>query len=323
MLLPAAITERGAEHRCCRGVPREGGAGVVHHRRDDHQEQPGDLHRHDDAPGQVAQRGDGDRQQGAGQQLPGTRRQRVERPRRVGVGEPHARRRAEHPQADDDDRELVTEPAGEAGQRPDQERPQQVELLLHGERPEVQQRRLGEVGVEVAAVAVCFAPAEHVVDEEPAGRHGVACQVAEQQRVVQPLGGDERRHDDQARRRQQAAGPTGPEVGQCHGPGAGDLAEQQRGDQEAGDDEEHVDTDEPPAERADVGVEQHHQHHGDGPQALDVGAEADRRQREPFGGDRCRRSSDQRVDLPEWRARCGLFCQLNSWMPDDSRRERQ
>ena len=42
-----------------------------------------------------------------------------------------------------------------------------------------------------------------------------------------------------------------------------------------------------------------------------------------FGGDGRRRRRDQRVDLPEWRARCGLFCQLNSWMPDDSRRDRQ
>ena len=90
------------------------------------------------------------------------------------------------------------------------------------------------------------------------------------------------RHEAGSRRRARRA----QKLGSDSGAGAGDLAEQQRGDQEAGDDEEHVDADEAAAERADVGVEQHHQRDGDGPQALDVGAEADRRERERFGGDR-------------------------------------
>ncbi len=56
-------------------------------------------------------------------------------------------------------------------------------------------------------------------------------------------------------------------------PGAGQLLEQQSGDQESGEHEEHVDADEPAAERGDAQVEQQHGHDGDGPHALDVGPE--------------------------------------------------
>ena len=56
-------------------------------------------------------------------------------------------------------------------------------------------------------------------------------------------------------------------------PVAGDLAEQQPGDQEPGEHEEHVDTDEATGEPGDPGVEQHDDDHGDGAQALDVGPE--------------------------------------------------
>ena len=56
--------------------------------------------------------------------------------------------------------------------------------------------------------------------------------------------------------------------------GALRLTDEQAGDQEAGDDEEDVDPDEPAVERADPRVVEHHEQHGHGPQALDVGPEA-------------------------------------------------
>ena len=51
------------------------------------------------------------------------------------------------------------------------------------------------------------------------------------------------------------------------------LAHQQAGDEEAGDDEEDVDADEAAARARNAGMEQQHRPDGDGPEALDVGAE--------------------------------------------------
>ena len=51
-----------------------------------------------------------------------------------------------------------------------------------------------------------------------------------------------------------------------------DLAPEQPGDQEARDDEEHVDADVPATDTGHVGVKQDNGHHRDGAQALDVRA---------------------------------------------------
>src|SRR3712207_9284325 len=51
-----------------------------------------------------------------------------------------------------------------------------------------------------------------------------------------------------------------------------DVVQDDRGDEIAGDDEEHVDTDEAAAEDGETGVEQQDREDGDGPEAVDVGA---------------------------------------------------
>ena len=50
------------------------------------------------------------------------------------------------------------------------------------------------------------------------------------------------------------------------------LGQDQRGDQEAGDDEENVDTDEAAGPAGHTGMEGQHRHDRDRPQPVDVGA---------------------------------------------------
>ena len=119
----------------------------------------------------------------------------------------------------------------------ERQRPHEVELLLDRQAPQVpQQRRVGGV---VRDVADDLAP---------------VAEVGERPRQVAPhagaLGGrpdDERDDGDHgqhhAERRQQPAGPAQPELAEVDAPGRLALLDQQRRDQEAGHDEEHLDAD--------------------------------------------------------------------------------
>ncbi len=163
-------------------------------------------------------------------------------------------------------------PTRAAREGDEEERPQQVELLLDGERPVVQQRRrlrLGELSGEVVAEA----PGEHEVDDEHSCRHGVDRQRALGQRRQRHRAGEQRDDEDETRRRQQTAGPPCPEPRQRQRARRRQLLEQQAGDEEAGQDEEHVDADEATLERTETKVEQHDGDDRHGTQALDVGAE--------------------------------------------------
>ena len=84
----------------------------------------------------------------------------------------------------------------------------------------------------------------------------------------------DRRDQHQRGGRQDAPRPPGVEPEQGDPAGPLRLAHQQRGDQEARDDEEDVDADEPARERPDPGVVQRHQQHGQGAESLDVLPEA-------------------------------------------------
>ena len=78
---------------------------------------------------------------------------------------------------------------------------------------------------------------------------------------------------DGGRRRQQAAGPRTVKAAQRNGVGGADLAPEQAGDQEAGDDEEDVDADEAAGGTGYARVVEHDGKHRDGAQPLDVRAE--------------------------------------------------
>ena len=87
--------------------------------------------------------------------------------------------------------------------------------------------------------------------------------------------GDRDRHEETERRgRQEAPRPSCVEPSERNAPGSLDLTDQQARDQEAGQDEEDVDTDVPAGDPGHTGVEQQHEQDGDAAQSLEVGAEA-------------------------------------------------
>ena len=138
-------------------------------------------------------------------------------------------------------------------QKPEGERPEQVELLLDRERPQVLQQRRALERLEVGLLREDLVP---VVDVEERGDR-----VAARPHGVR--GQEDRRHergdgDDQERGRQQAARAPEPELEQVDAAGGRALGDQQRRDQEAAEHEEHVDAEEPARrDRHAAVVEQH------------------------------------------------------------------
>ena len=149
------------------------------------------------------------------------------------------------------------------------ERPEQVELLLDGERPEVQQgrRRASELRGEVVAEP----GGEHEVDDEATGGNRVGGQRPLGDRRQEHLRRDHRDDHDDARCRQQTPGAPCPESRQRDRAGRGDLTQQQSRDQKTGEHEEHVDADEPAGEPSDPGVKQDDGNDRDGTQTFDIG----------------------------------------------------
>ena len=70
---------------------------------------------------------------------------------------------------------------------------------------------------------------------------------------------------------QEAAGPAGPERPQLDGQGLAPLTHQERGDEEAGEDEERVDPHEPAVHVRDPPVEHHHGEDGAGSDPVERG----------------------------------------------------
>lgn len=151
----------------------------------------------------------------------------------------------------------------------DQRRPQQIELLLDAEGPVVLERRRGSIRGEVVGAG----GREPVVADVQRGGDPVAQGDACLQRRQDQRGTD--RGDDQHQRpgREQPSGARPAEAGHPDGAGGHHVVPQQPRDEKAGEDEEHVDPDEPTPQPGHTGVEQHHGQHRDGAQALDVGAE--------------------------------------------------
>ncbi|MDI5937380.1 hypothetical protein QLR68_04040 [Micromonospora sp. DH15] len=161
--------------------------------------------------------------------------------------------------------------AGHLGQRhrqQDQQRPDQVVLLLDGKRPEMLYggRRHRRVGVREAFGQP---PVQQV------GRPGddVAADL------TPPATGHHQEHEHRCRhqhhvgRRQQPLGPAGVEAHQRDPAGPALFGQQLGGDEIARDDEEDVDADEAAGQRRHAGMEQHHRHHGDRADSLDVATE--------------------------------------------------
>jgi hypothetical protein len=177
----------------------------------------------------------------------------------VAVDQGDVERERERPHADDQPQHRAAAKEREQGERPDQ-----VVLLLDPERPEVEQRlELGR-GVEVARLA----PQGDVRDEAGAGGDVLAqgAELVGQQQLPAEQQ-DRRKHQDQ--RGEDAA--DAPPVEARQGEAAGlEVLEDDPGDEEAGDDEEHVDAGEAAGHRAGEGVVAQHRQHRDGAQAVYV-----------------------------------------------------
>ena len=163
-------------------------------------------------------------------------------------------------------------PLGQTGapdQQQEQQRPDDVELLLDTQGPVVQDRALVRVGHVLRRLG------REAPVGAPEGRaHQVAGDALPVDRRDQEERGHRGRRQDQRRERQQPPDAPGVEVAQRDRPGAGDLVDEQAGDEEAGEDEEHVHADEPAADDAHTGVEGDDQQDRHGPQPLDVAPEA-------------------------------------------------
>ena len=152
--------------------------------------------------------------------------------------------------------------AGQGHDPEEQQRPDQVELLLHGQGPEVHEQHGGGV-VEVGAARGQFQP----VGGEGQRAEDLPVQVHPQIRAAQQ--GRRAAHgDDHEQRRQQAPGPPDPEAAQVDPPGAGAFAQQKGGDEETRDHEEHVHPEEAAGQQTRVHVIDDDGEHRDRPQGV-------------------------------------------------------
>jgi len=143
--------------------------------------------------------------------------------------------------------------------------PEEVELLLDRERPEVAEEGRPLEGIEVGLVAEDEVPVGEV--EERGQR--VATQLVDPVRL-DDRGEDHRHRDQDSDGGQQPPRPAQPEAAQPQVAVAAELAEQQRGDQVAADHEEDVDPEEAPRHPADAGVVEEDGEHGERPQGVDA-----------------------------------------------------
>jgi len=183
--------------------------------------------------------------------------------RRVGL-QRHALRDGEpgHPERGDDgaaergdEHDLAAGEAAacsEPAQAAEDHRPQQVELLLDRERPQVRQHVAAADELEVRLLLAQRPPVADV--ERSAGE------------VAQELLGDvgrDRRHEDRGadehedERGEQAARAPDVEALEVDAAAHADLGQQQRGDEEAADDEEQVDAEEAAGQPLDAEVVDH------------------------------------------------------------------
>ena len=187
----------------------------------------------------------------------------IQKGHREGRGGRERQRHRGEPGANRDRGSALGEEAQAQEQQPG---PQEVELLLDRQRPQVAQRgRRAEAG-EVGDVLVDHPP----VAEVPGRRPDRSPQVRKRRGLGQ---GHPRHHHHQhhEQRGQQAPGPPQPEVGEPQASPGGPLAQQKVGDEVAAQGEEHPHAEEPPGSPAQAQVIGDHGQHGDGAQPVEPG----------------------------------------------------
>ena len=141
-----------------------------------------------------------------------------------------------------------------------EERPGEIELLLHAQGPGVAERR-GEIRVRPGV------PGPHEIDDGPRGqRRGHPRPVEQRQLERHGEERGDRTHHQQGRH--QAHPPPSVERPQPDPTGTGVLADQQPGDDETADREEHVHAHRTAGHQVRLHVVDDHQHHRDRPQSV-------------------------------------------------------
>jgi len=143
--------------------------------------------------------------------------------------------------------------------------PEEVELLLDRERPEVAEQARPLEGFEVGLVGEDEVPVGEV--EERGQR--VATELVDPVRL-DDRGEHHRQRDQDPDRRQQPPRPAQPEAAEPQVAVAAELAQQQRGDQVAADHEEDVDAEEAAGHPVEAGVVEEDGEHGERPQGVDA-----------------------------------------------------
>ena len=176
-------------------------------------------------------------------------------------------RTAERDHADHRDRGAWLEPTSSEPQRPeDHGRPDQIELLLDRERPEVQQRRRCGEGAEVRLTREDEVP----VDDVPQRRQDVDPELVETERWRQHRGVHQDGAEHHEQRGEEPPRPAGPEAREIDAGRPVPLADQQPGDEEARQHEEGVERED--TARSEVpGVHRDREPDGEPPPAVERG----------------------------------------------------
>ena len=151
-------------------------------------------------------------------------------------GDAHPQRRShrQHRAPDDEDPDGATTSEPDEGR--EEQRPHQVVLLLHGQRPRVHER-VGRLEVrEVVVAGGQLLPVGEVQER----RHGGGAQLGRHDPGPPEQRVESQRHEQQQQGGEQSPSPPRPEGPQADPSGCSLLREQQARDQEPGQDEEDV-----------------------------------------------------------------------------------
>ncbi len=205
----------------------------------------------------------GQRRQRAQQQLPGPGRQQEEACGGRREHRRHARRQA---QGQDRPQPEQPAPAALAMDQEEHDRGEDVELLLHRQRPGVQQRLGVGGGGEIARGLP-----EIEIGDEGAGRDQALAEIDQVVRQQDHQAGDRGHQGHGGIGREDAADALEIEVGDAE-LAFGDIGQDAAGDDVAGDDEEDVDPGEAAGQAAQAEVVSQHRQDGHGAQAVDIPA---------------------------------------------------
>ena len=196
--------------------------------------------------------------------------------------------------------------AREAVEHEERQGPQQVDLLLDRERPEVREGARRRGGVEVGDVPPGVVPVRDVGERcEPVGPDVVELPA---RHPAPRREGDPDERDEE--RREETAGPSQPEPSEVDAAAASrvaprvELEDEQRRDEEAGQDEEQVDAEEPARQRVGAQVEDDDGRHRQPAQPVQAGHRPEvrpRRSVERSLADRVQdRDRTQVTSVPPW-----------------------